>query len=130
MYERIKQLADEAVALQNKARMEEVLREISGMCAHARRPLDLGTYEYGFPPDKMAAEQFEAAEVAQHQAARAGRMTAEWFNAPAEAGGAGYGDGLKQSMKATVQDVETTVAIVTGNATPLTRKQRAPKEAK
>lgn len=115
MYERIKQLADEAVALQNKARMEEVLREISGMCATA---------------GAMTAEQFEAAEVAQHQAARAGRMTAEWFNAPADAGGAGYGDGLKQSMKATVQDVETTVAIVTGAATPLTRKQRAPKGAK
>lgn len=70
MYERIKQLADEAVALQNKTRMEEVLREISGMCAHARRPLDLGEYEYGFPPAKMTAEQFEAAELAQHQAAR------------------------------------------------------------
>jgi hypothetical protein len=55
MYERIKALADEAIALQNKARMEEVLREISGMCATA---------------GAMSAEQFEAAETAQRQAAR------------------------------------------------------------
>lgn len=32
MYQKIKELADEAIALQNKTRMDEVLREISGMC--------------------------------------------------------------------------------------------------
>jgi len=32
MYEKIKQLADEAVALQNKNRMDAVLRAISGLC--------------------------------------------------------------------------------------------------
>lgn len=52
MLEKIKQLADDAVALQNKLRMEAALREISALCA----PMD--------------AEQFEAAELAQHQAAR------------------------------------------------------------
>lgn len=32
MYQKIKQLADEAVALQNKDRMDAALREISAMC--------------------------------------------------------------------------------------------------
>jgi hypothetical protein len=32
MYEKIKTLADEAIALQNKTRMDAVLREISGIC--------------------------------------------------------------------------------------------------
>lgn len=35
MYPKIKQLADEAIALQNKDRMDAVLREISGVCADA-----------------------------------------------------------------------------------------------
>lgn len=35
MYVQIKQLADEAVALQNKVRMDAVLREISALCADA-----------------------------------------------------------------------------------------------
>jgi len=35
MYAKIKELADEAIALQNKNRMDEVLREISGMCGDA-----------------------------------------------------------------------------------------------
>lgn len=32
MYEKIKQLADEAIALQNKDRMDVALREISALC--------------------------------------------------------------------------------------------------
>lgn len=32
MITKIKQLADEAIKLQNKSRMDEVLREISAMC--------------------------------------------------------------------------------------------------
>lgn len=35
MYEQIKQLADEALALQNKDRMEAALREISSLCGNA-----------------------------------------------------------------------------------------------
>ncbi len=53
MYQRIKKLADEAVALQNKLQMEAALREISALCD---------------APPAMDAEQFEAAELAQHQA--------------------------------------------------------------
>lgn len=35
MSEKIKQLADEAIALQNKDRMDAALREISALCSHA-----------------------------------------------------------------------------------------------
>jgi len=35
MYTKIKQLADGAIALQNKDRMDAALREISAMCADA-----------------------------------------------------------------------------------------------
>jgi hypothetical protein len=35
MYAKIKDLADEAIALQNKDRMDAALREISGLCASA-----------------------------------------------------------------------------------------------
>lgn len=35
MYEKIKQLADEALAIQNKDHMDATLREISTLCAHA-----------------------------------------------------------------------------------------------
>lgn len=35
MYEQIKQLAEEALALQNKDRMEAALRKISALCGHA-----------------------------------------------------------------------------------------------
>lgn len=66
MYQRIKQLADEAVALQNKLRMEAALREISAIC-------DVEVIPPEKAPKAMDAEQFEAAELAQHQAAR-GRM--------------------------------------------------------
>ena len=51
MYQRIKQLADDAIALQNKNSMDAALREISGMC----------------DPSGMTADQFEAAELAQHR---------------------------------------------------------------
>lgn len=113
MYERIKALADEAIALQNKARMEEVLREISGICANVvmtdASPCALTPNPVVGP---MTAEQFEAAETAQHKAER----------------GQSYADNLKESMQATVREVETSAAIVTGAATPLTRKQRASKK--
>jgi|AraplaDrversion2_2_1032049.scaffolds.fasta_scaffold00773_42 hypothetical protein len=35
MYQQIKQLADDALALQNKNRMDAALREISALCDHA-----------------------------------------------------------------------------------------------
>ncbi len=40
MYEQIKKLADEAVALQNKSAMEAALREISELCDGANAPSD------------------------------------------------------------------------------------------
>lgn len=52
MYARIKELADEAIKLQNKDRMDAVLREISELVGNA---------------GAMDAEQFEAAELAQHR---------------------------------------------------------------
>jgi hypothetical protein len=35
MYQQIKQLADDALAIQNKNRMDAALREISALCDHA-----------------------------------------------------------------------------------------------
>lgn len=102
MYRKIKALADEAIALQNKVRMDEVLREISEMCGKANL-VDCA-------PVGMNAEQFEAAELAQHQQARV--------------------DGLRRATQATAVAVQTTAAVMAGAATPLTRKQRAPKGAK
>lgn len=40
MFEKIKALADEAIALQNKNRMDEVLREISKLC-DAAKPVEM-----------------------------------------------------------------------------------------
>jgi hypothetical protein len=42
MYEKIKQLADEAVVLQNKDRMDASLREISALCDQAAEPKQRG----------------------------------------------------------------------------------------
>jgi hypothetical protein len=56
MYERIKQLADEAIALQNKQVMDVTLRDISAICATAM---------------SMSAEQFEADALATHREVRA-----------------------------------------------------------
>lgn len=61
MYEKIKTLADEALALQNKDRMDAVLREISAMCETANVP------QANAPMD---AEQFEEAELLQHHGAK------------------------------------------------------------
>lgn len=55
MLEKIKTLADEAVALQNKDRMDAALREISALCESG------GVMDF---------EQFEAAEKAQHDAGK------------------------------------------------------------
>jgi hypothetical protein len=54
-YERIKKVADEALALQNKLYMEGALRAVSALCTEAMA---------------MDADQFEAAELAQHEAAK------------------------------------------------------------
>lgn len=62
MYQRIKTLADEALALQNKGRMEVTLREISAWCA--------AEIQSFYVPQAMDGEQFEAAELAQHREAR------------------------------------------------------------
>jgi hypothetical protein len=60
MYQEIKRLADEALALQNKDRMDAALREISGMCEAAP----------AVAPVALTADEFEAAELEQHQAAK------------------------------------------------------------
>lgn len=60
MYQRIKQLADDAVKLQNKDRMDAALREISA--------LTIAQMEAEAAPKAMDAEQFEATEKAQHEA--------------------------------------------------------------
>ena len=38
MYEQIKQIADEAIKVQNKDKMDAALREISGLCGKPDRP--------------------------------------------------------------------------------------------
>lgn len=50
MYQRIRRLADDAIALQNKNAMDAALREIRVIC-----------------DGSMNAEQFEVAETVQHQ---------------------------------------------------------------
>ena len=59
MYQEIKRLADEAIALQNKLQMENALRTISSICEGAPAT------------ETMNAEEFEAAALAEHKAARA-----------------------------------------------------------
>jgi hypothetical protein len=52
MYTRIKELADSAVALQNKINMEAALRKISGICEMALNPLADGVlHDYRAPED-------------------------------------------------------------------------------
>ena len=58
MYQEIKRLADEAIALQNKLQMESALRTISSICEGA--PV---------APEPMNAEEFVAAEMAEYKAA-------------------------------------------------------------
>lgn len=50
MYQEIKKLADEAVALQNKLRMEEVLRQISVICQQLTDAELLRSEPTGFRP--------------------------------------------------------------------------------
>ena len=50
MYAKIKELADEAIALQNKNRMDEVLRYISAICAPGAVMLVDGQYKTAVPP--------------------------------------------------------------------------------
>ncbi len=52
MYQKIKQLADEALAIQNKDRMDAALREISAMCEHfsARGRVFEAEMIHGTPP--------------------------------------------------------------------------------
>jgi hypothetical protein len=58
MYQEIKRLADEAIALQNKLQMEAALRQISALCVPGAVMLVDGEYKTTVPP--MAAEQPEA----------------------------------------------------------------------
>jgi hypothetical protein len=70
MYQKIKALADEAIALQNKTRMDAVLREISALCnPELRRQLADAELLVSAPTGfrRLTAEQFEAAEAAQHK---------------------------------------------------------------
>lgn len=69
MYEGIKQLADEAIVLQNKLQMEAALRNISEICTQAMDSDALKSAPTGFRA--MTAEQFEADALATHRAARA-----------------------------------------------------------
>ena len=74
MYQEIKKLADEALALQNKLQMENALRTISSICEGA--PVVYGTAKsYDSEAEMIANEARQAklireaaAEVAQHEA--------------------------------------------------------------
>jgi hypothetical protein len=50
MYQKIKALADEAIALQNKTRMDAVLRQISALCTPGAVMLIDGEYRTSVPP--------------------------------------------------------------------------------
>mgnify|MGYP001615883606 CR=1 FL=1 len=50
MYQQIKQLADEALALQNKDRMDATLRQISALCSPGAVMLIDGEYRTKVPP--------------------------------------------------------------------------------
>lgn len=63
MLEKIKRLADEAVALQNKLRMEAALREISALCAAVKKDSGDGYVHDTFQPAVTAVLNTTAAEV-------------------------------------------------------------------
>ena len=62
MYAKIKELADEAIALQNKNRMDEVLRYISEICAPNAVMLVDGQYRTEVPPPADPAAVLAAAQ--------------------------------------------------------------------
>ncbi len=68
MYQEIKKMADDALALQNKDGMDSTLREISVLCGQLHDAELLASDPAGLRP--MNAEKFEAAELAQFQAAK------------------------------------------------------------
>lgn len=92
MYQRIKELADRAIAVQNKLLMEQALIEISAMCVDVPTGFMLSPAKDGvgweaaqnpnIPPGLQdggswlpvirteARKEMEAAELAQHQAAK------------------------------------------------------------
>jgi hypothetical protein len=54
MYQQIKKLADEALALQNKDRMDAALREISGLCDPSAPTADVGASNGAAAPTEPA----------------------------------------------------------------------------
>jgi hypothetical protein len=67
MYAKIKQLADEALALQNKTRMDAVLREISGMCENPPEAVEVS----GVPAPAVDNDKTGVADGANSPAAKA-----------------------------------------------------------
>lgn len=57
MLNKIKELADEAVKLQNKNRMDEVLREISAMCTPVAETSSEVEVQTGKKPRKGKADE-------------------------------------------------------------------------
>jgi hypothetical protein len=65
MYQEIKRLADEAIALQNKDRMDAVLRQISALCTPGAVMLIDGEYRTSVRPMDAGEFPFEAADLAE-----------------------------------------------------------------
>ena len=67
MYQQIKRLADEALALQNKDRMDAALREISALCGDWRTMSQMESYAPGLDAMKaMNAVGLPVVKFAEH----------------------------------------------------------------
>ena len=62
MYEQIKKLADEALAIQNKDRMDTALREISTLCDQAAEQQTVQNKQRGKKQDDQPLAGADAAE--------------------------------------------------------------------
>lgn len=80
MYAKIKKLADDALALQNKDAMDMALREISATAGNMEWP----GYDSTKFPSAMTADQFEAAELAHHKATKVTYGAAKGYDTEAE----------------------------------------------
>jgi hypothetical protein len=127
MYEKIKTLADEAIALQNKNRMDAVLREISALCD---QPAPVAA------PAAMDAGQFEAAELAQHKAGKpafANLKTPEPKESEVVLGVKSIGDGYEMVTYGTAKTFDSEaemIADIQGAPSPVFPLERAKPEGK
>ncbi len=114
MYTRIKELADSAVALQNKINMEAALREISGICDMELNPLADGVvHDYQAPEGNPVVLDAK---------------TDSQYDAIGEAHTKELGESMQQTRASFVRDTETLAAVDAGKATLLTKKQKAAKK--